>query len=140
MNRTFTPQLAPAVLDRLTTYAERFRHHFYHHKQAAYCGAYLQGLLPASGYALGSEYSLADIAITPFLARARLSLSTDIGGYPEGEGAKVLKTITDKQGEYGRFAQYIDDLFARESFKATWDEPYMIEKWKSRWGNLRAKQ
>jgi SRSO17 transposase len=45
MNRTFTPELAPAALDRLTSYAGRFRHHFHHPKQAAYCGAYLQGLL-----------------------------------------------------------------------------------------------
>ena len=45
MNRTFTPELAPAVLHRLTDYAGLFRHHFHHHKQAAYCGAYLQGLL-----------------------------------------------------------------------------------------------
>lgn len=45
MNRTYTPQLAPAVLDRLATYAGRFRRHFKHSKQAVHCSAYLQGLL-----------------------------------------------------------------------------------------------
>ena len=45
MNRTFTPELAPAVLDRLALYAGRFPPHFKHPKQAAYCSAYLQGLL-----------------------------------------------------------------------------------------------
>ncbi|MDG3007477.1 IS701 family transposase [Paludisphaera mucosa] len=45
MNRTYTPDLAPAVLDRLAAYAGRFRRHFKHPKQATYCSAYLQGLL-----------------------------------------------------------------------------------------------
>lgn len=45
MNRTHTPELAPDVLDRLAGYADSFRGHFKHPKQAAYCGAYLQGLL-----------------------------------------------------------------------------------------------
>lgn len=45
MNRTYTPELAPDVLGRLTNYAGLFRGHFKHPKQAAYCAAYLQGLL-----------------------------------------------------------------------------------------------
>ena len=45
MNLTSTPELAPDVLDRLASYAESFRGHFKHPKQAVYCGAYLQGLL-----------------------------------------------------------------------------------------------
>jgi len=45
MNRTFTPEPAPDVLDRLAHYADSFRDHFKHPKQAAYCGVYLQGLL-----------------------------------------------------------------------------------------------
>lgn len=46
MNRTHTAELAPAVFDRLIDYVGPFRHHFHHHKQAAYCGAYFQGPLP----------------------------------------------------------------------------------------------
>ena len=45
MNRTYTPEPAPDVLDRLDQYAGRFRGHFKHPKQAAYRGVYLQGLL-----------------------------------------------------------------------------------------------
>ena len=45
MNRTYTPELDPEVLDRLTAYAGLFHHHFKHPRQAAYCGLYLQGLL-----------------------------------------------------------------------------------------------
>ena len=82
---------------------------------------YLEALLPDEGYAVG-EYSAADIAITPFLARARVTLSNDLGGYPQGEGPKVFEALTNKQGKYPRFAKYFDDLLARESFKATWDE------------------
>jgi hypothetical protein len=34
MNRTFTPQLEPAVLERLEAYADRFRPHFNRTRQA----------------------------------------------------------------------------------------------------------
>ncbi len=81
----------------------------------------LQGLLPATGYAVGA-YSVADIAITPFLARARVALLNDLGAYPEGEGKKVIQTLTSGEGKFARFGKYFNDLLARESFKATFDE------------------
>src|SRR4051794_24578786 len=45
MNRTYTPELAPEVLDRLDAYAARFRDDFNRPRQAAYSGVYLQGLI-----------------------------------------------------------------------------------------------
>src|SRR4051794_27387846 len=45
MNRTYTPELAPEVLDRLAYYADRFRDDFNRPRQAAYSGVYLQGLI-----------------------------------------------------------------------------------------------
>jgi SRSO17 transposase len=47
MNRTFTPPLGPAVLKRLAAYAERFRPHFNHPRQALWGGVYLRGLIQA---------------------------------------------------------------------------------------------
>src|SRR5262249_24151507 len=45
MNRTYTPELAPDVLDRLAAYAAGFRDDFNRPRQAAWCGVYLPGLL-----------------------------------------------------------------------------------------------
>ena len=45
MNRTYTPELAPEVLDRLADYAAGFRDDFDRPRQAAWCGVYLRGLL-----------------------------------------------------------------------------------------------
>ena len=45
MNRTYTPELAPEVVDRLRTYADRFQADFSRPRQAQYSGVYLQGLL-----------------------------------------------------------------------------------------------
>src|SRR3954470_10715602 len=45
MNRTYTPELAPEVLDRLGDYADRFRDDFNRPRQAQYSGVYLQGLI-----------------------------------------------------------------------------------------------
>ena len=82
---------------------------------------YLQSLLPAeSGFAIG-EFSAADIAIAPFLARMRISFLNDIGAFPEGEGPKIYAEITSSS-RFARFTKYQEDLFARESFKATFDE------------------
>ena len=45
MNRTYTPELNPVVLDRLAAYAASFRDDFNRPRQAAWCGAYLRGLI-----------------------------------------------------------------------------------------------
>jgi SRSO17 transposase len=45
MNKTFTPELTPEVLDRLRDYAERFRDDFRHTAQRSWSGVYLRGLL-----------------------------------------------------------------------------------------------
>ncbi|KAI0777796.1 hypothetical protein BD413DRAFT_602079 [Trametes elegans] len=99
---------------------------------------YLQGLLPAHGFAVG-QYSIADVAITPFLARARVALINDLGGYPEGEGPKVLEALSSGIGRFARFGKYFTDLLSRESFKATFDEAYITERYKARFANARSK-
>ena len=45
MNRTYTPELKPDVLDRLAAYAASFRDDFNRPRQAAWCGVYLRGLI-----------------------------------------------------------------------------------------------
>ena len=54
----------------------------------------LQALLPAKGFVVG-DFSIADIAIAPFLARIELLLSNDLGAWPagKGEGTKILSTL-----------------------------------------------
>lgn len=87
---------------------------------------YIQALLPAEdGFAVG-QYSVADIAITPFLARARVALINELGAYPEGEGKKVWEALSSGQGRFARFGKYLADLLNRESFKATFDEVRVV--------------
>src|SRR3954462_14252569 len=45
MNRTYTPDLNPDVLDRLASYAASFGDDFNRPRQAAWCGVYLRGLI-----------------------------------------------------------------------------------------------
>lgn len=45
MNRTYTPDINPDVLDRLVAYAANFRDDFNRPRQARWCGVYLRGLL-----------------------------------------------------------------------------------------------
>ncbi|KZT64292.1 glutathione S-transferase [Daedalea quercina L-15889] len=97
----------------------------------------IQGLLPERGFAIG-DFSIADIAVAPFLARAYVALGNDIGAYEPGEGARVLDTL--QQPRFARFQQYWADLQARPSFQATFDKEYVTEALKKRLGSLRAKQ
>ncbi|KAI0703306.1 glutathione S-transferase C-terminal-like protein [Earliella scabrosa] len=102
--------------------------------------AHLEALLPPEGGFAVGPYSIADVAISPFLARTRVALLNDLGAYPEGEGAKVWAEISGATGRFARFGQYVKDVLDRESFKATFDEAYVTERSKARLGNLRNPQ
>lgn len=81
----------------------------------------LQGLLPKEGgFAIG-EYSIADAAITPFLARANTVFGNDLGVYDEGLGKKLYDTLQNDP-KYARYRQYYKDITERDNFKQTYDE------------------
>lgn len=81
----------------------------------------LQALLPAEGFAIGPEFTIADASIAPFLARMELLLKNDVGAYDEGTGYAAWQTFrTDKK--YARINKYLEDNKGRESFKATFEE------------------
>jgi glutathione S-transferase len=83
----------------------------------------LVGLLPADegSYAVGKEWSLADAAVTPFLARAFTSLKHDIGAYDAGQGKAVWERIQNEP-KYERLRKYYALVTSRESFKSTYVE------------------
>ncbi|TRM59558.1 thioredoxin-like protein [Schizophyllum amplum] len=82
----------------------------------------LQALLPAtSKYAIGDEYTIADVAATPFFARLEVALRDDFGAFAQGEGPKAWKTLTTEP-RFARWREYYANLKARESFKKTFDE------------------
>lgn len=119
----------------------------------------IQALLPPQGFAIG-EYSIADISVAPFVARAHVALGNEIGAYAVGEGKKILDAL--QQPRFSRFQTYWADLQARPSFQATFNkvrpavrrrmvgrrntgslallQDYITEEYKRRFGNLRAKQ
>lgn len=79
----------------------------------------VQSLLPAQGFAVG-EFSIADVAVAPFVARAHVVLENGIGAFEPGEGKKLLETL--QQPRFARFQKYWADLQARPSFQATFDK------------------
>ncbi|KAL1679659.1 glutathione S-transferase [Schizophyllum commune] len=98
----------------------------------------LQALLPTSGdttsggkYAVGEEYTLADVAVAPFFARLEVALREDVGGFAEGEGPKAYKVLTE-DARFARWREYFANLKERESFKKTWDEDKYKEKFAAR--------
>ena len=85
---------------------------------------HIQSLLPTEAqgdWALGEAFSAADISIVPFLARIKLCLENDQGGFPggKGEGARILAML--REPKLARFNKYWAHLEARPSFVATWD-------------------
>jgi len=100
----------------------------------------IQSLLPPEGkgkYAVGDEFTVADAAILPFIARMEVSFANDIGSYPQGEGKKAY-AVLETDPKYARFRQYFSDLKERESFKKTFDEQYIKTVYDARFSPLRA--
>lgn len=81
----------------------------------------LQALLPSKGFVIG-EFSAADIAIAPFIARLETTLSNDLGPWPanSGKGPKILELL--KQPKLSRFWEYAQEIQSRPSFVATFDK------------------
>jgi glutathione S-transferase len=84
----------------------------------------IQDQLPPVGkgkYIFGDKFTLADIAIAPFLGRALLiQLKDGLGKFDKEEAKRGWEHF---QGpKYERVRQYIDDIVARPSWKSTFDE------------------
>lgn len=81
----------------------------------------LQSLLPEDKtFAVSDEYTIADIAITPFLARLEVTLKNDLGAYKEGEGKKAWEVY--QSDKFAKIRKYFENIKGRTSFKATFDE------------------
>ncbi|KAI0699166.1 hypothetical protein C8T65DRAFT_729108 [Cerioporus squamosus] len=85
----------------------------------------LQGLLPETGFAVGI-WSMADVAIAPFLVRLPMQLENDIGKQSTEEGNKMLRAL--REPRFTRMMTYIQEVKQRPSWKATYDEVEAIER------------
>ncbi len=87
----------------------------------------IQSLLPeGKKFAVGDEFTIADAAIAPFLARIVTTLGNDIGVFTEGEGKKAYEVIW-KSPKFAKLQKYYANLTARSSFRDTWDEASHIQ-------------
>jgi glutathione S-transferase len=78
-------------------------------------------LVDGASYAVGEQYTIADISITPFIARLELALDHDLGASTPGERKEVHKTLTTSP-KYAKFWAYYGRIKNRESVKKTTDE------------------
>ena len=84
----------------------------------------IQNLLPeTAGFAVGA-WSLADVAFAPVLLRFETAMKHEIGLYPVGEGMRALETL--KSPRFARLARYLEDVKARPSVKATFNEASVV--------------
>ncbi|KAF7363969.1 Serine carboxypeptidase [Mycena sanguinolenta] len=82
----------------------------------------IQTLLPADKtYAVSDDFTLADIAILPLLARMEIWLKNDVGRFKEGEGKKAYEYFASSD-RFARLRKYYAACRDRESFKTTFDE------------------
>lgn len=81
----------------------------------------IQALLPADKtYAVNNEFTIADAAIAPFLARFEVLAKNDIGAFKAGEGKKVYEVYQSEK--FSKLRQYFETIKKRDSFKTTFDE------------------
>lgn len=86
---------------------------------------HVQSLLPPQGFAVG-DFSIADIAIAPFLARLELLLTNDFGAWPagSGEGPRILSLL--QQPKLARLWEYARAVLSRPSVASTLDKVGLI--------------
>ncbi|KAJ7148120.1 hypothetical protein C8R43DRAFT_889144 [Mycena crocata] len=80
----------------------------------------VKALLPVDKiFAVGDEFTAADIAIAPFLARMEVWLKNDIGAFKEVRTAPPSVSFGGQR--FVRLVKYFDAIKARESFRTTFD-------------------
>jgi SRSO17 transposase len=102
MNRTYTPELAPEVLDRLDSYAARFRDDFNRPRQAAYSGVYLQGLI------LDGERK----SVEPLSRKVTLPPGLDVSDLDQALQQFVGQSTWDEQAVWKRYRSVVAETFA----------------------------
>jgi len=93
---------------------------------------FLQQQIQGPGkYALGDRFTLADIAIAPFLGRSLLvSLKNGIGKFDKEYGKQIWAALNEPK--YDKFWQYFNNIQARSSWKDTFDEEYFVQAYANR--------
>ncbi|KAF5380179.1 hypothetical protein D9615_006210 [Tricholomella constricta] len=99
----------------------------------------VQALLPAEGFAVGPEFSIADAALVPFLARAEVILKNDCGAFDEGTGLEAYETLSSDP-KFARYRKYFGDIKARESFKKTFQGELIRSKFTEKTTPIRAQR
>src|SRR3954470_8222504 len=102
MNRTYTPELAPEVLDRLDSYAARFRDDFNRPRQAQYAGVYLRGLI------LDGERK----SIEPLSRKVTLPAGLQVADLDQALQQFVGQSTWDEQAVWKRYRSTMAATFA----------------------------
>ena len=102
MNRTYTPELAPDVLDRLASYAGRFRNPSTGTARQAICGAYLQGLI------LDGERK----SIEPLSRKVTLPPGLEVADLDQALQQFVGQSTWDEQAVWRRYRSTMAATFA----------------------------
>ncbi|KIJ63197.1 hypothetical protein HYDPIDRAFT_168748 [Hydnomerulius pinastri MD-312] len=83
----------------------------------------IQDTLPETGkYAVGDQYTIADVAFTPFIARFKFATENELGKFTPEEGRRFVEAL--QQPKFLKLSAYIGRLLERESFKATFDRDF----------------
>jgi SRSO17 transposase len=102
MNRTYTPELASEVLDRLDAYANRFRDDFNRPRQAQYSGVYLQGLI------LDGERK----SIEPLSRKVTLPTGLAVADLDQALQQFIGQSTWDEQAVWKRYRSVMAETFA----------------------------
>src|SRR5215210_3551598 len=102
MNRTYTPELAPDVLDRLAAYAAGFRDDFNRPRQAQWCGVYLRGLITD-----GDRKS-----VEPMAARVPLPEGLDVADPDQALQQFLGQSTWDERAVWKRYRATMAATFA----------------------------
>ena len=120
MNRTYTPELAHDVLDRLAAYAAGFRDDFNRPRQAAWCGVYLRGLITD-----GDRKS-----VEPMAARVPLPPGLDVADPDQALQQFLGQSTWDEQAVLKRYRATMAAKFADPAGIFVIDDTTFPKQWR----------
>jgi len=88
----------------------------------------IQALLPLNEkWAVGDQFSIADVAVAPFFARLDVVLKNGFRSLATGDDDGTSYKAFQSDPKYARFNKYFQDVLARDTVKATFDEAYVTD-------------
>jgi len=88
-------------------------------------------------HAIGEEFSIADVALAPLIARFKIVIHKAYGGFATEKGAEFRDELLSER--FGKLWKYLDTVTSRESWKKTYVEEKVAHRMAENFAGIKLK-